>query len=478
MSVPTSQSADLMSAEFPPSDRSADPHQRAQQAVEVFYDYNNTEMFHPRAFERGFVTSAKVGITLCVLAILANLMLFVFLCSSRKLRLQYLYIQILSIALADLGFVVMVDSFTVYFELTPWRLGAAFCKTWMLLDVALPAVSLLALLLLNVDRVLFTYSTSCYQYLLRRPVVRVLVVVFPWVFTCVVVCSLWLGFPAVEPRDEVCIYGITQAANNASSWLTVFLPSLTILVLLIFVFIAVIGEMPSSAYAMTRQPTFPGRGGLCPVAEPGHRSDRDGAESRFRLEGGAGVSTSHLQSCGRKQRRFVAALLAVDFITLAITLPYSAFSLVSPVCTDVQSCDSLQTLFQTLSWMRSSVACVRPILLILLTDIYRNFKRLIRRWYIRRVTGGLEPANSSDSSERSRRHSHDPSASDGREMVSFARLAAPKICVHRGRDESTTTSMMTPPQSPYLAQSALPHLGAKNNHIVHNLLASEEGTCV
>ncbi|GFO07761.1 beta-2 adrenergic receptor [Plakobranchus ocellatus] len=404
-------------------------HNPSETDVEMFQSPGNAtealpELFHPSSYERGFITSANVGILLCSIGILLNGSLFVILCKSRRLRLHYLYIQIMSIALADLSFIVMVDSFTIYFEMQPWNLGAAFCKAWMILDVALPGVSLVALLLLNIDRVLFTHKNRLYYSLLRRPVSRIAVILSPWVLSASVVCSLWLGFPEVQPEEGLCMYGITEEANSASSWLMVFLPSLLIFVLIIFVFIAFIGEMPPVTSMATermmrndmRQPHLEAGNGDYSLSRRNTNLLTHSSNSEvFAKDSGVGTSDGGegssaevmlmtdynqpypiLQSLAitaktgdmltrsgqaRTHRRFIAALLAVDFFSLAITLPYSAFSLVNPVCTDAESCASLRSLFQTLSWMRSSSACVRPLLFILLTDIWSSTKQSLSSCY-------------------------------------------------------------------------------------------------
>ncbi|BFY99012.1 hypothetical protein BsWGS_02052 [Bradybaena similaris] len=87
-----------------------------------------SQNFDPSSYERGFNSSANAGIFLCSVGIFANLLLFAVLIRSKSLRVQHLYVQVLNIALADLCYIVLVDSFTVYFELQSWSLGAAFCK--------------------------------------------------------------------------------------------------------------------------------------------------------------------------------------------------------------------------------------------------------------------------------------------------------------------------------------------------------------
>ena len=313
----------------------------------------------------------------------------------------------------------------------------------MILDVALPAVSLLALLLLNMDRVLFTYKNSLYYCLMRHPVSRLAVILTPWLVSGTVVCSLWLGFPQVQPQEGMCMYGITEEANSASSWLMVFLPSLFIFVLIIFIFIAFIGEMPPVAGGQLEM-MLAGRSArnACQFPLPVRGEDNTQAQASSVMDtpktsvvyskdgsskapdaspsGSAQVKLlavtigqssqsaqcprlasrmgAVLESSGnaRTHRRFIAALLAVDFFSLAITLPYSASSLVTPICTDAQSCESLHSLFQTLGWMRSSAACVRPLLFILLTDIWISTKHSVIRCY----TGQAAECSSGDMAGR------------------------------------------------------------------------------
>ncbi|XP_055896308.1 uncharacterized protein LOC106073903 isoform X2 [Biomphalaria glabrata] len=380
--------------------------------TDIDYDMSfngaTSDTYVSSTYERGFATSAHVGIVLCTVGIFFNLILILLLCSSKNLRSNYLY-----------------------------------CQTWMILDGTLPSVALLALLLLNVDRVLYTYKNEWYQHIMSHSVLHVLLLLTPWCVSCSVVCSLWLGFPAVEPLPNVCMYGITAEAHAASSWLTVFLPSMVILVLLIFVFIAVIGEMPAINQLGSIQllPTFPN-----PMNEGANEDDscdsnirtRSDVTDRNRIADNGSV-TNGVRA--RRQRRFVTALLAVDFVSLAITLPFSAFSLVSPKCQDLQSCDSLRTLFQTLSWMRSSVTCLRPILFILLTDMFQSFKQNLISWYVREHESTME--NSS-----TMMHGN-PS-----EYLILTRIINKNSCSLRSRNNSTsTTYVMTPPQSPFIVDS-------------------------
>lgn len=257
------------------------------------------------------------------------------------------------------------------------------------MDVILPSVSLLGLLLLNLDRVLFLYKTSLYRILTQRYMFRVVVILCPWCISCITVNSLWLGFPIKIDTHlpGACLYGITKEANDASIWLMVFIPSLVILLLLIFIFIAVIGDMPSAEHAATLPQT-----GDCsePLFVQAH-SDNQTSEQRQEETAAVqerlhAMTTTRIVriSTARGQRQFVAALLLVDLISLVITLPYSAYSQVTLYCKNQQSCQSIVTLFQILSWLKSSAAFFRPVFFILLTDIYLNLKKILACWFVGR----------------------------------------------------------------------------------------------
>lgn len=255
----------------------------------------------------------------------------------------------------------------------------------MILDVALPSVSLIGVLLLNVDRIVFAYKTSLYKVLVQRKVFRITVILSPWCCSCIVVNTLWLGFPAnAEYLPGACVYGITKEANVASIWLTVFIPSLIIFVMIIFIFIAGIGELPSVGTAATVTLSSHTESHSLPNESVMKVSDNEDNQTTLqrRNVSETATSVSNISHAGR-QRRFVAALLAVDVVSLAITLPYSAYSQVNINCKSPQNCQSFVVLFQILSWMKSSVTCVRPVFFILLTDAYPNLKKRFFRLSLR-----------------------------------------------------------------------------------------------
>ena len=286
-------------------------------------------------------------------------------------------------------------------------------------------------------------STASYQQLLHKRAVRVVVLGLPWVFVPSLVCGLWLGchmkVPEIEDLDlhghGVCYHAVTNAARTASDCITVFIPAFAIFVLFIFVFIAVFGEMPTQSYTMSRHSVASER------HEPGQRSNT------YYLDQHDTMSRSH----SKKERQFVAALLVVDFITLAVSLPFPAFSLVSPGCDeDVENCDqeTIQNLFVTLMWLRSSIACIRPVLFILLTDVYSQAKTSIKQCLCQGLGGGDTVVSGDSGDWRHSRVALDPSGTESRELTTFVPHAPDVVPLDQQRDETTVTSTISPPASP------------------------------
>lgn len=333
----------------------------------------------------------------------------------------------------------------------------------MLLDVALPYVSLLTILILNADRIFFIYKTRWYSIILSRPLVRASVIMFPWCFSTVIVCTLWLGFKETEPMPGFCMYGITHAANTASMWLTVFMPSILIVILLFFVFIAAMGDMPTQNFIQSCHENSNGGGSNrspqnsrhdantnpnpnvnhCLLA---HREEEHFVSGHVANNGLTTVASWAGESLlSRHHRRFIAALLTVDVVTLVLTLPFPAFSHMGPSCLDQRTCASLRSLFQTLGWMRSSVVCVRPLFFLVLTDIRQSFigRRSPRFRSRPNVTSLTEDSGCGYNRERN--------STQKQEKLHLTNIANNQS--HRA-ERTTSTVAITPPNSP---QGKIPH---------------------
>ncbi|XP_076465415.1 uncharacterized protein LOC143297126 [Babylonia areolata] len=365
-----------------------------------YYDGSGKEnIYHESSHLRGFVHSANIGTVITAGNMFFNLLLIVLVLLRRSLRGQFVYQQVLNLALADLAFSVVVDPFSVYFELQPWRLAPGFCVAWMMLDAALPFVSFLCLISLNLDRILFTVLRRHYRRVeggrRRRVWFRMLVLSLPWAVGMGVVLPLWMFTAVAWPQPGICLYGITKKAAVASACLSLFLPCVVLIVLTVLVLVTLIGGMPHDFTDMSVQQ----QGGhhhhhhnhhhYLP-SEQGDSRRVGGGPSHVRMFLGGGVHPFHNSTTTittntnsnsatlthensldktpetrKSYRSLVVAVCVLNLTTVITQLPYGAISLLEPQCTE-PSCQSTIKLLQTLSWVRSCTFTLHPLLLVLL----------------------------------------------------------------------------------------------------------------
>ena len=289
-------------------------------------------------------------------------------------------------ALSDLAFSVVVDPFSVYFDLQPWGLARGFCVAWMVLDCALPFVSFLALAGLNVDRLLFALSPDLYRRACSRLSFRAAVFLLPWTLGLGVLVPLWLFSAVIWPRHGLCMYGVTKRAAMASAVISIYLPCVALIVLTVLVIVTLIGGMPQdqteTSAAAARGPAGAARPTHVPPARQGlqfhhlpERLMRDGSLDSAGcggVDGGGGGGGGDLgterSATMKSHRRLVVALCVLNLLTVITQLPYSAISMLEPQCVE-KTCQSTIQLLQALSWMRSLTFSLHPLCLIALTPI-------------------------------------------------------------------------------------------------------------
>ncbi|XP_071112619.1 beta-3 adrenergic receptor-like [Haliotis cracherodii] len=297
---------------------------------DVWADYHNS------SYERGFVHSAGFGIFICLWNFLVNSFLIILLICRRQAHNRYIYAQIVNLAASDLAYSMLVDTVTVYYELEPWQLGQHVCKAWMILDAILPFVSLIIIITLNLDRLIFALRPPLYYKLFCKWLSRSLVILVPWVVSSGILSPMWLLSSVQEPHPEFCIYGITGEAMLASSLISLYIPAINIMVLTVLVLVTVIGGFPDEL------------GELTSVIFNGQRLDK--------------------KTIKRGHRSIVMSLCMVNFCTLAMQLPFGAISMLQPNCVDA-TCESTVKMMQALSWLRSACPGIRPLFWILVPEI-------------------------------------------------------------------------------------------------------------
>nr|KAG5705967.1 hypothetical protein BaRGS_010857 [Batillaria attramentaria] len=283
----------------------------------TFYLNEKDYLYHNSSHERGFVQSANIGTVITVCNILTNLVLVGLVLWDKATRSQFVFQQVLNLALSDLAYSVIVDPFTVYFELQPWKLATWFCVAWMVLDSAFPFVSLLVLIALNADRLLFALSPSLYHRTFRHVTLRGLMLLAPWLVGMGVILPLWLLTATHWPYPGVCMYGIATRAALASAIVSLYVPALGIIVLTVFMLVTIIG-------AKTKI-----------TGEVGGMSGVHGGADKVTVK--------------RCHRALVVALCVTNLVTVITQLPYGAISMLKPNCVE-SDCQSTVKLMQALVW--------------------------------------------------------------------------------------------------------------------------------
>ena len=303
-------------------------------SVNDVIDYTN---LHNSSHERGFVQSALFGIFACVWSVVLNSLLTLLIVCQPQIRAQFVFSHVLSLSISDFLYSTLVDIITVYFDLKPWNLGTHVCKAWMILDVLIPFVSLLIMIILNLDRLLFAISPISYLRLFHKRISRIVALVLPWLIGSVILVPLWLFTTTLEPSPSMCIYGITQEAAVTSSVVSLFLPCVFIMVLTVFILASLIGGLPQDLNEFVS----------------------------LTFTGGDRTSTKIIK---KKHIGIVVALTFVNFFTLVLQLPFGAISMLQPECMD-PTCSSTLKMLQALSWLRSANPGIRPLFWILITEL-------------------------------------------------------------------------------------------------------------
>lgn len=286
--------------------------------------------------------------------------------------------------MSDLAFSVVVDPFSVYFDLQPWRLARGFCVAWMVLDCALPFVSFLALVTLNADRLVFATSPGLYRRASSRRTLRATTLLLPWLLGLGLLVPLWILSAVIWPRHGLCMYGITQTAAVASAVISLYVPCIALIVLTVLIVATIIGSMPRDLTELTAMRVPVGGGAARASHVPAARQWRQLRDRPERLlrdgsldsapgggaEGGGGAAAAGEERSAvvRGHRRLVVALCVLNLLTVITQLPYGAISMLEPQCVET-SCQSTILLLQALSWMRSLTFSLQPFCLLTLTAV-------------------------------------------------------------------------------------------------------------
>ncbi|KAK3108113.1 hypothetical protein FSP39_001468 [Pinctada imbricata] len=166
------------------------------------------------------------AIVLSILSLLINAILIIVILTSDTLRYQSSYLCIANISIVNSVLSIFVTPLAVHLELkTIWDLGHTTCAVWIIMDVLLPFVTMLILLTMSLDSLIYTISVEFYRKTETITKMAVLIIL-PWVIAITTVVPLWImGRKPLPEIDGVCIYGLEEEAALASPLITYFVPT-------------------------------------------------------------------------------------------------------------------------------------------------------------------------------------------------------------------------------------------------------------
>ncbi|XP_071082396.1 beta-4C adrenergic receptor-like [Haliotis cracherodii] len=191
------------------------------------------------------------GVILTIWIIVSNSALIISILMDDVRRRSIFCLHIVNLAVADLLVgVVVVPIMADYLLGGSWDLGEDVCQFWLISDVLLCTVSIIALVMISCDR--FMYLTCPRMFLEHsRYIVCCLMIILPWVVGMALVLPLWImGKGEIKNPENDCMLLLRQDYKISSLFVSFFVPAFlaigvnVAILLMLFVLRQRLGELP------------------------------------------------------------------------------------------------------------------------------------------------------------------------------------------------------------------------------------------
>ncbi|XP_041378131.1 5-hydroxytryptamine receptor-like [Gigantopelta aegis] len=175
----------------------------------------------------GSVGEGVFGIILAIWIIVSNATLIIGMLTEERRRRSTFCLHIVNLAVADLLVgIVVVPIMADYLLKTSWMLGEDICQFWVITDILLCTVSILALLMLNCDRFMFITCTRIFYNSNAKYVLCSLMIMIPWVVGIFLVLPLWImGSKHISRHEDLCQLVLKQDYRVVSIFVSFFVPA-------------------------------------------------------------------------------------------------------------------------------------------------------------------------------------------------------------------------------------------------------------
>ena len=178
--------------------------------------------------------SMKITVMITAWILTTNLLFVATILLSRSLRSKPSSWLMLNLSCANTCVGIIVTPLAAYYEHSDfWKLGTSACIAWLFCDVFLSCVSILSLLMINLDRFIFIRKPFSYDGDFRKPTVFVMIAL-SWLGAATLVVPLFFvghkdGFETDIPN--MCYMEISPAYAIGIAVASYFIPAFTIIVL-------------------------------------------------------------------------------------------------------------------------------------------------------------------------------------------------------------------------------------------------------
>lgn len=182
--------------------------------------------------------SISVTIAITVWVVISNTTLIFSILLSPGLRRRKSSWLLLNMCIADLLVGVVITPFATYYESqNEWQFGRRACFAWLLADVLLGCLSLFALFVINLDRLIFVTQPACYERKMSKTVL-VILIISTWFSALAIVVPVFFsgqysGFNTMDKSAfaHMCHIELTRKYAIGSSIAIYYVPGTVIIII-------------------------------------------------------------------------------------------------------------------------------------------------------------------------------------------------------------------------------------------------------
>lgn len=317
--------------------------------------YNMSNISHNlhSDFLQGVHESATVyAVILCILTIIVNVFVMAVCLKDKDMRQNGYFLQVVNLSVANLIIATFVIPLTVYHVLHEWYLGMTMCKVFVIADVFLPFVSIIIMILLNIDKQISVSHPQLHLWLFQGSLQWVILFI-PWFVAFVVVVPIWTsGSIPIQNRPGECMVLVSFEAAILCPVLTYFIPLLTIVFLNFRLLLARLHSTDGTSTLTVSERL---------VLKPHtvNQTSVDIEETEDQIQNASPVNNSNANTFRVKRDDFSAVCVA-NLAFCVMWFPYQCTSFLLTICSHFICLPSAE-LTQVVTWFGTSSACVVPL---------------------------------------------------------------------------------------------------------------------